>query len=194
MGKRQLYRLATAVKERRKALGLSLEVLAGRSDVSRSLISKIENRRTVPSLPVILRIAQGLHTNLSELAFGIEEEVERDYQVIKKNERKIIEKEDAVGFQYQSLHCRTIGSFMFDSAILTLKKGSRRTLVTSDGGEFIFVLKGSVAFVLEQDTIRLEEGDSFYFDGRIPHVPKNVSEEEAELLVIYLIEKGRDES
>lgn len=194
MKNKQLYRLATAIKERRKARGMNIEDLATRSSVSKSLISKIENRRTIPSLPVILRIAQGLQTNLSELATGIEVDEEHDFQVIKKSERKIVEKENAIGFQYQSLFTKNKGNFLFDSTILTLMKGSRREPVTSDGSEFIYVLKGSSAFILGQETINLEEGDAFYFDGRIPHVPRNLHDELVELLVVYLIEKSRDES
>ncbi len=33
----------------------------------------------------------------------------------------------------------------------------------------------------------LRKGDSIFFDGRIPHVPRNIGQSEAKILVIYLL-------
>ena len=62
-----LYNLAIAVKERRRSLGFGLKELADKARVSKSLLSKIANHRTIPSLPVLLRIARGeTHSSSTE--------------------------------------------------------------------------------------------------------------------------------
>ena len=193
MEEKQLFKLATTIKQRRKAQGLNLEALAGRAGVSKSLISKIENHRTIPSLPVILRIAQGLKTNLSELSAGIEVKDEYSYILVRKNERLNEEKEEAVGFQYQSLVMENINNIFFETSILSIEKGAKRKPVSSDGSEFLYILKGSIEFLLGEERILLTKGDAFFFDGRIPHVPINIGEQQAELLVVYLIEQNREE-
>jgi transcriptional regulator with XRE-family HTH domain len=189
----QLYKLATALKQRRKALNLSLEELASRAGVSKSLISKVENYRTIPSLPVVVRLAQGLKTNLSELSAGIDDQDDRQFVLVRKDERKVEEREEATGFVYHDLVMRTISGLLFESSILTLEKNARRKLVSSDGYEFLYILQGSIDFLLGEESIRLQEGDAFLFDGRIPHVPRNVGDGVAEFLTIYLIEQARDE-
>ena len=74
---------------------MSLEELASRASISPSLISKVENSRTIPSLPVALRLAKGLQTSLSELAANIDEQDDHEYMLVRKNERQKQEKEEA---------------------------------------------------------------------------------------------------
>ena len=193
MERKDLYRLAQAIKERRKALGLNLEDLASRAGVSKSLISKIENYRTIPSLPVIMRIAKGIKSTLSDLAFGIEDEEDSTYILVRKNERQKFEKEESSGFVYQSLVMRNINSLLFETSILTLEPGAKRQPVSSDGYEFLYVIKGSIEFLLGSEKIILSEEDAFFFDGRVPHVPINNSNEPVEYLVVYLIEQSKEE-
>ena len=194
MKDRSLFKLAQAIKDKRKSLGLSLEALASRAAVSASLISKIENSRAIPSLPVVLRLAKGLQTSLSDLAAGIDEQDDREYIVVRKNERQKQEKEEAVGFNYHVLVMRAMHDLLFDSSILSLEKGAKRKAVSSDGYEFLYILKGSIEFCLGEETILLDEGDAFFFDGRIPHVPKNIGDQTAEFLAVYLIEQSGEES
>jgi transcriptional regulator with XRE-family HTH domain len=191
--KRSLFKLAQAIKEKRKALGLSLEELASRASISASLISKVENSRTIPSLPVALRLAKGLQTSLSELAASIDEQDDHEYMLVRKNERQKQEKEEAVGFIYHALVMRTVNDLLFDSSVLLLEKGAKRKAVSSDGHEFLFILKGSIEFRLGEEKIFLNEGDAFFFDGRIPHVPKNIGDQTAEFLAVYLLEQSSEE-
>jgi len=128
------------------------------------------------------------------LASGIEVDDTHDYIMVRKNERKREEKEEAVGFQYQSLIIRIINNLLFETSILTLEKGANRKAVSSDSSEFLFILKGSIEFLLGQEKLFLSDGDAFFFDGRIPHVPRNVGEGNAVLLVVYLIEQSSEES
>ncbi|WP_309244118.1 cupin domain-containing protein [Paenibacillus sp. GbtcB18] len=44
----------------------------------------------------------------------------------------------------------------------------------SDGEEFLFVHSGRLEFVLGNERYTLEEGDSIYYDARIPHSYKNI--------------------
>jgi quercetin dioxygenase-like cupin family protein len=50
------------------------------------------------------------------------------------------------------------------------------------GQEFCFVLKGKFEATVARKKHLLDEGDSFYFDSIKPHVFKNISEGDAELI------------
>jgi transcriptional regulator with XRE-family HTH domain len=60
-------RIAERVRELRAARGLSLEALAGRSGVSRSMISLIERGESSPTAVVLERLAAGLGVMLAAL-------------------------------------------------------------------------------------------------------------------------------
>lgn len=66
-------------------------------------------------------------------------------------------------------------------------------LVRHPGEECVFVISGAVDMHLEfQTIIRLEAGDSVYFDGGIGHAYVSVSEEDAQILNICAGTNGAD--
>ena len=73
--------------------------------------------------------------------------------------------------------------------MLTLEPGAKRKPASTDGDEFIFMLRGEIQFVVGKEKFLLSVGDAFYFDGRVPHVPINTGKSTAELLVIYLLKQ-----
>src|SRR5688572_29325507 len=58
-------RVATNLRERRKARGMSLDQLATASGVSRAALSQIETLKSNPSLSVLWKIAVGLQIPFS---------------------------------------------------------------------------------------------------------------------------------
>jgi transcriptional regulator with XRE-family HTH domain len=60
-------RLATRVRGLRAAQGLSLDALAGKSGVSRSMISLVERGETSPTAVVLEKLATGLGVTLASL-------------------------------------------------------------------------------------------------------------------------------
>jgi len=59
--------LGKNIKNKRQDLGLSQSELAKMAKISVSYLSEIENERTNPSLKTLLRIAEALKVNISEL-------------------------------------------------------------------------------------------------------------------------------
>src|SRR5919112_2016933 len=92
-------RLGSRVKELRRGRGLTLEELAGRSGVSRAMISKLERGEKNPTLVVAAKLAEGLGVTLSRLA-GMEE---RREVVLVPKERRMVLRDPETGFERQSL-------------------------------------------------------------------------------------------
>jgi transcriptional regulator with XRE-family HTH domain len=63
--------LAAEIKARRAALQISQEELAARAEVNRTYVGKIELAMNQPTLVVLLRIAQGLQVDLSEMITAV---------------------------------------------------------------------------------------------------------------------------
>ena len=184
-----LIKIGLRIREIRKEKNLSLQNIADRSNLSKSLLSKVENFRTIPSLPVLSRIADVLKVDIAEIVKGINEEKKHPYIVVRKAERERLERESAKGFVYESLITRNVTSSLFESFVLTLKKGARREPVSTDGDEFLLMLKGTISFHYGQEQIVLKGGDAIFFNGRIPHVPENIGTDEASFLAVYLLNK-----
>jgi transcriptional regulator with XRE-family HTH domain len=184
----KLIRLGIEFKKIRKSKNLTLREIANKTKLSKSLISKIENLRTIPSLPVVIKIADALNKNLSELFTDIGVDESKDYILVPKNKRELIEREQSKGFKYYSLVIKNKSNLVFESFFVTLEKYTKRKLITTNGDQFIFIIKGSIELMLRDKTINLKKGDSIYFDGRIPHVTRNTYIGNSEFIVIYLLE------
>ena len=67
----QLIVLGTRIKKIRKERKMTLQALADRTGLTAGLLSKIENFRTIPSLPVLVGIAAALQIDLAALFEGM---------------------------------------------------------------------------------------------------------------------------
>lgn len=175
------------VRAIRKRQDLKLHDVAGQAGVSKSLLSKIENGRSVPSLPVLISIIKALGVEFSAFFEGIEEDTTLPFIHKKHDEYVYTEKESAVGFVYQHILSKQAYNSILEAVILELQPGSEREMVSTDGYEFKFVLRGEVEYYIGEHVVKMEAGDSIFFDGRIPHVPVNSAEEVCSMLVIYLL-------
>ena len=184
-----LIKIGQRIREKRKKLSLTLDDMAVRTKLSKGLLSKIENFRTIPSLPVLACISDNLGVDLAELVGGLGKASVEKYYFVKAGDRETITRRDgAVGFLYETVVSRQLDSCYFKSMILTVTPGGKRKEITTDADQFILILKGEINMHLGGDVISMQKGDALLFDGRTLHVPLNVSETDAQLLVVYLLE------
>ena len=175
------------IKEERKKRNLSLQQIAQRSDVTAGLLSKIENFRTIPSLPVLLKISKALEMNLSELVESVIFGEKCGYTVIKHQQGELEEREDSVGLVYESLIHQDLFNLNFRVNIVRIKGNVYREPIATDARELVHVLSGDVTYGINGETIRLVQGDTLFFDGSIPHSVQNNQDLEAKLFKVYLI-------
>ncbi|KQT18462.1 DNA-binding protein [Chryseobacterium sp. Leaf404] len=175
------------IKDIRKENNLTINELANRANVSNGLISRIENGRTIPSLPVLLDLIQSLNIDASYFFEGVEKSSTAKYIYIPKEDQQVIEKEiEAEGFKYMHIFSKSLNSLGFEAVLLTLEPRSKREKVITDAWEFKYILQGTVKYVIDQEEIILSEGDALYFNGKHPHVPVSISDESCIMLVLYL--------
>ncbi|TAE60530.1 MAG: XRE family transcriptional regulator [Bacteroidetes bacterium] len=182
-----LLQIGRKIRSVRQAAGVTIQEVADKANVSKGLISKIENGRTVPSLPVLLAIIQALEVGVSVFFDGIEF-VHYDGFIHKKPEDHVpIEKEKSTGFLYKLILEQSFTNLAIEIDILELQPDARRELVSTDGYEFLYILEGEIHFVFGDQTIHLEQGHSLFFNGKVLHKPTNRSDRPARFLVFYLL-------
>lgn len=179
------------IRDERSRRGLTLESLARTAGVSKGLLSKIENFRAVPSLPVLASLARALDLDLAALVADVEVRPRQPFLLVRHGEAKAVRREAAQGLRYLALPAAECGGVQFQSFTLQLEPGCRRDPCTTDGDEFLLGMRGTITLTIGDEELALHPGDALYFDGRLPHAPANRGRSPAEMLVVYLIPPGR---
>lgn len=184
-----LMTIGRRIRHRRQQLKKTLDEVARAAGLSCGLISKIENFRTVPSLPVLARISAALDTDMADFVAGVTARTTADaYTVIRRDERVPMEREEAKGFQYEAIFSKETAACFWQSVVLTLQPGAQRPAATTDGDEFLLVLSGNAILRIGTEAVELAEGDAIFFDGRIPHTSQPAGTAPAVLFVAYFLE------
>lgn len=188
MKEKEIIQVGKRIKEIRLIKEFKLTDVALKSGISKGLLSKIENGRTVPSLPVLFEIIASLGENPASFFEGIQHSEKNPlYFHIRETEYQPIEKEDSVGFHYFNIISQVFTDITFQAVLLKLEPESKREMVSTDGMEFIYLIDGTIDYNLGGEFITMTKGDSLFFDGRIPHLKINHSDTVAKILVIYLL-------
>ena len=183
------YKIGAKIKGLRRNNKLTLQEVSNVTGFSTALLSQIENNNISPPIATLDKIANFFDVRISH--FFNDSEEERPFEVLRNNERTIIPKvvsQDGSnhGYFYESLCVRKKNKRM-DPFLLTLNETVTNTNVYSHNGEeFLFVLKGSAELILEDQRIRLNEGDSVYFDANLKHRLLSSGCDEVKVMVVVM--------
>lgn len=179
--------ISKKIKATRTSKMLKLTEVAEKAKISKGLLSRIENGRVIPSLPVLLQIIKTLEVDYATFFDGIDNDLNSGYLLIRKENYERIEKEDAIGFQYFSILSESAGNVSLDFNILELSPNAQREKVTTQGYTYLFLISGSIEYILNDEVLVMNEGDSLFFNATIPHVPRNTTTKTAKIFVLYII-------
>jgi len=182
-----LSQIGKKIRTIRHTHSRTIQEIADRAGVSKGLISKIENGRTVPSLPVLLGIIQALDTEIPHFFEGIEYIQYDGFVHRSKGSYEVVDKEDSVGYTYRAVMEQSFSNFSVNIQILDLEPDAQRELVTTDGYTYLYMLKGKVIFELGDKLVNLSEEDSLFFNGKIPHRPINQMDQPVRIFIVYLL-------
>jgi len=182
-----LIQISNKIKGARKSKNATVQQLATKANVSKGLISQVENNRTIPSLPVLLAIIRALNLDLNDFFKDIAPQGKTPRVIVKKPaEYQKFEKETTKGFVYKRILAKEIKNMPIDIVLLELKRGAtRKKLVRTQAYEYKYIMKGSVQYLIDGKKYILQEGDSLFFDGRLGHTLSNAGKTDAQLLVLY---------
>jgi transcriptional regulator with XRE-family HTH domain len=184
-----LIQISKKIKEKRREQNITVQELADRANVSKGLISQIENSRTIPSLIVLIDIIKALNIDLNVFFTDFKNNDDKQLVIVKKAaDYESFEKEDANGFLYKRIFTPAVNKGTVDIIILELEPKAHRPMVETEAFEYKYILSGEVSYNIDSEIYELRAGDSLLFDGRIPHTPTNSGKEKAVMLVIYFFE------
>lgn len=176
-GKSEAYHpLGGRLRERRRALGLTLKEVADGSGLSVGFISQIERGITAPSLSSLVSVARFLGTEVGEFL----SQPKGDVPITRHDQRPVY----AVS-PHSLTYERVSSSFpgnVLRSVIIHEPPGHRSEPISHEGEEMFYVLEGTVTVEVDGERTVLEAGDSLHFTSTKTHSSWNHSDSPATIL------------
>lgn len=169
----------------RKRMGLSLQQLGERSDVSAAAIHKIEQGGMVPTITTLLKIAGALGRPVS---YFVEEDVgQDDVAVLTPPDENRPVYTSHKGIVLNSIS-GPYGRFMLAGARATVEAGgnSGRKPMQHPGEELVHVTNGLLEFTVTGQAYQLGAGSTLHFRGDQPHTWRNPGDTEAHAIWMAL--------
>ncbi len=178
------------IRDLRQKQRLTLQGLSEATELSKPLLSQIENDQVIPPLATLLRIAKALNVPLQ--TFFEEEDNTQKCLVVRAGESNRMHRRPQQGgtpqpYFYHSLAYGKKHKHMepflveFDPAHTEQSQPVRHP-----GEEFFYILEGRVQLNHGTETYILEPGDSVYWDSNEPHSLKALGDRIARgIAVLY---------
>jgi transcriptional regulator with XRE-family HTH domain len=183
-------RIANQVRGLRTEQGLTLDALAAKSEVSRSMLSLIERGESSPTAVVLDKIATGLGVSLASLF----DDERASPNPLSRREDRTTWRDPASGYLR-----RNISPANFPSPIqlveVILPAGASVAYETSARlariHQQIWVQEGSIEFTLGNVTYHLDADDCLAMQLNEPTTFRNRTDQPARYLVVIVTEPGR---
>lgn len=187
MSEHLIRSIGKRIKQLRKQKGRKLTELAQAANVSKGLLSKIENGHTVPSLPVLLEVIKVLKIQPEVFFAGLDFENTPPYiHQSSENVVPIEKSEDAKGVIHHFILEKSMDHLHLEANILELKPKAQRKKRPVATYAFKYVLEGEVSYQLKNEQILLKKGDGLLYNEMLPMTAQNNGDKNAKLLVVYL--------
>lgn len=172
--------VGSRLRELREARNISMRSLAAKSGLSANALSMIERGKTSPSVSTLYKLSEGMGVDITAF-FG--EPVERQPIVFMKAAER-----PRVSFQRGVWEDLGGANFVgrMEPFVLTLESGggSGPNAMLHSGHEFVFCLRGSLEYQVENQVFLLEPGDSLIFAAEFRHRWRNTGNTVVNALII----------
>ncbi len=153
---------------------LTIQELADRSKVSSNMISRIERGLTVPSVEILMKLANAFGMSIN---FFVAEAEKGSTVVFTPSGQGepifFFEDKHQITSLTQGIRDPNFAVF-YDTLEQHCSSGEGAMIHT--GEEFALVLEGRLEFIINGDPYVLEKGDSLTFKASLPHTWKNVND------------------
>ena len=168
--------IGSLLKARRAALGLTLQELADRSELSAAFLSQAERGKATPSIVSLINIATALETDIH-------------YFITPPAPKSLVRRADNPQYVdidspvvYKRLDAE-IRNQKMNALLMELPPGVELPVVRrAEGEDFFYVLEGEVEQGIGDKVFTLKQGDSAHHNTQVDHSVVNKSAKVAKLI------------
>lgn len=169
----QASKLGVRLRLARRTRGMTLKELAAAAKCSESLLSKIENGKASPSLPMLHRVVEVLKTNVGWM---FEETDGGEGIVFRAGARPLIALDPlrrGEGVLLERIIPYSTGHMLQCNIHHIEPNGASSGPIQHAGEEVGYVVAGAVELFVDDRSFRLSAGDAFAFRSELPHHYRN---------------------
>jgi transcriptional regulator with XRE-family HTH domain len=170
------------LKHARQLAGIRMRELAAKVGCTEGMISKIENARVMPSLPMLQRLVEALGRDLPSF-FGSNPDAPG--LVLRAGQRPIVTTDpirQGHGVHYERLIPFGAGNLLEGNIHVVASDGAKHDPITHQGETMGYVIQGQLELSIEGTTYLLNAGDSFFFKNHLTNSYRNPGRQEARVL------------
>jgi transcriptional regulator with XRE-family HTH domain len=170
------------LKHARQLAGIRMRELAAKVGCTEGMISKIENARVMPSLPMLQRLVEALGRDLPSF-FGSDPDAPG--LVLRAGQRPIATIDpirQGHGVHYERLVPFGAGHLLEGNIHVVAPDGSKHDPITHQGETMGYLIQGQLELTIEGTTYLLNAGDSFFFKNHLTNSYRNPGRQEARVL------------
>lgn len=178
------------IRNLRQRQRLTLQDLSEATELSKPLLSQVENDQVIPPLATLLRIARALNVSLQ--TFFEEEDNTQKCLVVKAGDSARMHRRPSHGgppqpYYYHSLAYGKKHKHMEPFLVEFDPARTEQSLpVRHAGEEFFYIIEGRIQLDHGSESYILEAGDSVYWDSNEPHSLKALGDKMARgIAVLY---------
>lgn len=154
----------------REKTGKNQSDIANQAGISVSMLSQIERGIVSPSIDTLFAVCAALDVEPADLFKNLS--TERRVRIHRRGERLTME---SGGVSYEQLMTCSQGPSQLEMSLLEIKPGAE-TVMSTEGHEGIetgYALEGAAVLIIDGTEYSISEGDSFFFNSRLPHQLRN---------------------
>ena len=186
MTDKKALQLGNRLSSLRKRKKMTLDDLSAKSGVSKSILSQIERDLSNPTVTTISRISNALSEKLSD--FFLKIEVEEENSIESSKETPSIASKDGLC----ELNILGAGETVNWLQWYILEMRPKGTLDSGSHGpktfENLTVINGQIEVTCGASKEKLSKGDTFRFQSNKDHTIKNISKQNAQVLMVNYID------
>jgi transcriptional regulator with XRE-family HTH domain len=176
--------IARRIRQLRSTRGRTLQQISDKTGLSKGLLSKIENCIVSPPIGTLAKLARALDVPIGE--FFETSDLDAGSVYYPKSKRKRVHgRRTELNYEYELLVSGRKRRDMQPMMISIDGRNSKFAFQEHPGEQFIFMLEGSMDYVVGDKTYEVQPGDCLYFDARIPHSPKLQENQQARYIVVF---------
>ena len=172
-GKIERLKIGNKIRELRQKRHYTVEDLATKTGVPKSLLSEIESGEGSPPIATLINLAKALNIGMAYFFDEVEKAV--NISVTRAGERIVVQRrphhhEGEVDYIYESLEMNKPDKHM-EPFLVEFKPMDRNDMIFMyhRGEEFLYLLEGALEFRTDDRVEVLNPGDAIYFESEINH-------------------------